>query len=130
MKTKKQLLEAFLKKLGLWEVFEQEMESHQNIPSWENFDDNLDIVQTFDTTDVDTDKRLRVAIHLADEAYISSLLYNDHVGEWMFNFALIDLFRFAGLESRKSQLACDIPDHISIIEIINRVYDAARKNEL
>ena len=125
MKTRKELLKFFLEKLGLWNQFEQELNSHETLRPWEKIDDALWLASSFEDADVVANKSIRVANRLSDKEYLNQLMLNEDVGSFTFAFAIADLCVYAGLDSEDSQVWKTIPEQASIMCIVDKVYSVA-----
>ena len=130
MKTDKELLKFFLEKLGLWEKFEQELESHQDLPSWDKVDDNLWGSQAFDCKDASSDESICIASHLSDELYLAKIMNCNEFVQYAYDEALADLLEYAGLDRNEPKVLENIPERASILKIVNIVNQWAWYNKV
>lgn len=125
MKSKKQLLKFFLEKLELWETFENQVNSHFDLPEWDNIDENLDFLFKALGLLLPEDSNRLIAGRLKDKTYLDQLINNEDLGQWTLVFALQELCEFAGLASEDPRVWNSTSNQVSIMEYIDKVYRVA-----
>ena len=128
MKTKKEMLKFFLKKIELWDLFSSEVRNlhlHFGAPEWSCVDNDLKFLfNAISLADLDP-KEFRVLSRLRDRTYLDQLITNEDLGSLTLVFALSDLCEYVGLEPDDQVVWEYLPEEASIMEIVEQVYFVA-----
>lgn len=128
MKTRKELLKSFLESLQLWDLFSAELRKlHEyfGVAEWDCIDNDLRFL--FNAISLLTPEcgDFRVVSRLKDETYLEQLMNNEDLGSFTFAFAIADLCEYAGLQSEDPRVWHDLPEQVSIMGIVEKVYQVA-----
>ena len=123
---KRELLKLFLERLGLWSEFENEVNAGMELPSWDNIDDDLKCLLSALRGIKPNDLCYRVANRITDKTYLDQLINNEDLGSLTLTYALMDLCEYAGLDSQEPRVWDYLPEQVSIMGIVEKVYLVAK----
>lgn len=129
MKTKKELLKSFLESLQQWDLFSAELRKlHEyfGVAEWACVDN--DLVFLFNAISLLTPEcgDFKVVTRLKDRTYIGQLIGNEDLGSFTFVFAIEELCEYAGLSSEDSRVWHNLPEQVSVMDVVEKVYQVAK----
>ena len=129
MKTKKELLEFFLKNIELWDSFSTELAAQFWLPAWDRVDDDLSnllnmikfLEEHKNNYMLKKTADMLIVNQLENSELIPQMLDEDLISPAKFKYALFELYKFADISGLDKSWE-KIRSNTSVLGIIDKVY--------